>query len=267
MSTLAQQQEMLLNALFEWPAPSIVKHPEQTDWLQAVDPRSLGLKAYQANAHGLAQRALLAVYPVVAEIIGAEGFAQLACAFWHAHPPARGDLAQWGEFLPQFLDGSPQVQETPYLSDVARVEWALHGAATASNGVTDTPSLARLTEEDPAELSFELSPGFCTFQSDWPVASILSAHREGTPAWAEVGSQLRQRLGQSVVIWRQGLRPCVRQALPDEPLYLQALSTGRSIAQALDEAPALDFSAWLPLAFQSGLILAVVPRTKPVKSL
>jgi hypothetical protein len=258
MSTLAQQQDALLEALLAWPSSHAgISGQTQAD-IQAADPRARGLKTYQANAHTLAPRALLAAYPVVAQIVGLEGFSDLACALWHTHPPVRGDLAHWGDTLAGFLQTSPQLQDTPYLSDVARVEWALHCAATAANGVTDAASLALLTREDPAELSLKLSPGVATLQSDWPVASIMSAHQEGTPSLAEVGVQLRQRLAQAVVIWRQGLRPCVRQALPDECHCLHALSAGRPLSQALDEAPALDFGTWFPMAFQSGLVLAVV---------
>jgi hypothetical protein len=223
----------------------------------AIEPGARGLKAYQTNSHMSAERALLAAYPVMAQIIGLESFADLARALWHAHPPVRGDLAQWGDALPLFLQSSTQLHDTPYLHDVARVEWSLHRSATAADGVAEAASLALLTTDDPAQLTLALSGGYAAIHSAWPVASILSAHREGTPSLAEVGGLLRERMGQDLVVWREGLRPCVRQALPGEIGCLQALSAGRSLAQALDDAPALDFSAWFPLAFQTGLVLAV----------
>ena len=256
MSTLAKQQEMLLDALFAWPAQDAMKRVAA----HAMGTSVRGLKAYQANGHMLAERALLAAYPVVAQIIGLESFADLARALWHDHPPRRGDLAQWGDALPLFLQSSSQLHDAPYLTDVARVEWSLHVAATAVDGVADPASLALLTTDDPAELTLVLSGGCAAIQSDWPVASILSAHREGTPSFAEVGQLLNEQLGQTVVVWRNGLRPCARLALPGEVDCLQALSTGRSLAQALDDAQALDFSAWFPMAFQTGLVLAVSKR-------
>lgn len=253
MSTLAQQQQILLDALFAWPAQDAMKIVAT----HALDSGARGLKAYQTNGHMAAERALLAAYPVVAQIIGLKSFADLARALWHAHPPLRGDLAQWGDALPLFLRSSTQLQDEPYLADVARVEWALHGAATAVDGVADPASLALLTTDDPAELTLTLSGGCVVIQSGWPVASILSAHREGTPSLTEVGGLLRERVGQDVVVWREGLRPRVRLALPGEIGGLRALAAGQSLGQTLETAPALDFSAWFPMAFQTALVLAV----------
>ena len=253
MSTLERQQQMLLDALFAWPAQNAMKEVA----VHAMDSGARGLKAYQTNGHVLAERALLAAYPVVAQIIGLESFADLARALWHAHPPVRGDLAQWGDALPRFLQSSNQLQDAPYLADVACVEWALHCAATVVDGVSDPASLAWLTTNDPAALTLVLCSGCAAIHSDWPVASILSAHREGAPTLPEVGVQLRERIGQNVVVWRQGLRPRVRQALPGEIACLQGLWAGQSLAQALQGAPALEFGAWFPMAFQTGLVWGV----------
>lgn len=263
MTALAQQQELLLDALFAWPAQDAMEKLAA----HAIGTGARGLKAYQSNGHMLAERALLAAYPVVAQMIGMEGFADLARAFWHAHPPVRGDLAQWGDALPLFLQSSTQLHDTPYLHDVASVEWSLHIAATAADGVADAASLALLTTHDPEELWLALSCGCAAIQSDWPVASILSAHREGTPSFAEVGLQLSEGLAQTVIVWRNGLRPCVRLALPGEFPCLQALAAGRSLSQALDDAPALDFSAWFPMAFQTGLVLAVSNGHSPLQAI
>ncbi len=253
MSTLAKQQELLLDALFAWPAQDAMKKLAA----HAIGTGVRGLKAYQTNGHMLAERALLAAYPVVAQIIGPESFADLARALWHAHPPLRGDLAQWGDTIPVFLQSSSQLHDAPYLTDVARVEWSLHVAATAADGVADPASLALLTTDDPAELTLALSGGWAAVHSDWPVASILSAHLEGAPSFAEVGQQLNERIRHDVLVWRNGLRPCARLALPGEFPCLQALLAGRPLAQALDDAPALDFGTWFPMAFQTGLVLAV----------
>ena len=80
MSTLATQQQALLEALLAWPADDAM----QKIAAHAIDPRARGLKAYQANGHALAERALQAAYPVVAQLLGDESFADLARALWHA---------------------------------------------------------------------------------------------------------------------------------------------------------------------------------------
>ena len=86
---------------------------------------------------------------------------------------------------------------------------------------------------------------------------IVGAHLEGSPSLQEAGAQLRRGEAQDAVVWRAGLRPRVRLALSGEVDALQVLLEGGSLAAALDAAPGLDFGQWLPLAVQSGLVLAV----------
>lgn len=253
MSALAQQQEVLLDALLAWPADLAIKNIAN----YVVDTRARGMKAYQTNGHMLAQRALQAAYPVVAQMVGDESFVDLARALWHAQPPLRGDVACWGEGLAAFMQSSAQLQEEPYLGDVARAEWALHQCANVADRVADLPSLALLTTHDPEHLRLLLAPGCAVVRSEWPVASILTAHLEGSPSFSEVGAQLREALAQDALVWRAGLRPRVRLVVDGETDVLLPLLRGESLAQALDEAPSLDFGHWLPMAVQSGLLLSV----------
>jgi hypothetical protein len=256
MSTLAFQQQALLKALFAWPAEDTVKKMASC----VMDKSARGLKVYQSNGHALAERALQAAYPVISQLVGPESFSDLCRALWHAHPPVRGDIAQWGQALVAFLRTSGQLQDEPYLADVAAVEWALHVCASASDANSDLTTMALLTTHEPEHLYFGLAPGCTVVQSAWPVASILSAHLEQTPSFAEVGQQLREGLAQDTVVWRCGLRPTVRLALTGEAAFVAQLLNGTTLAQALDGAPDLDFGAWLPLAVAGGLALSLRPK-------
>ncbi|MBI2748186.1 MAG: putative DNA-binding domain-containing protein [Burkholderiales bacterium] len=251
---LARQQQVLLDALLAWPADDAIKKVAA----YAVDPRARGLKAYQANGHMLAERALQAVYPVLAQLLGGESFADLARALWHAHPPTRGDVACWGGDLAAFVQTSAQLQDEPYLADVARAEWALHQCAGAPDASADLSTLALLTSEDPDQLTLALAPGCTALRCAWPVAAILGAHRDGKPSLQEAGALLRAGVAQDVLVWRAGLRPAVREAVAGEVDVVQALLDGASLGGALERAPALDFGQWLPMAVQTGLALAVV---------
>lgn len=196
-----------------------------------------------------------AVYPVLTQLLGAESLCALARAFWHAHPPVRGDLAQWGGGLAEFMQASDQLVDEPYLPDVARVEWALHCSASAPDQAPDPASFALLMQHDPADVQLLLVPGCAVVQSAWPVASILGAHLEQMPTFAEVGQRLRAGVAEAALVWRGGLRPRVREAWPDEAAWINAHLDGCSLGAALDAAPALDFTTWLPLAVQTGLLL------------
>lgn len=253
MTSLAVQQQALLQALFEWPeqdASNFIATQAGNTWAR-------GLKAYKTNGHMLAERALAAAYPVVDQLLGHESLGELAGALWHAHPPAHGDLGRWGDALADFLQASAQLQEEAYLPDVARAEWALHRCASAADQPNDPASLSLLTTQEPDTLGLLLAPGCWVLRSAWPVVSILGTHVHGTPSLAEVGQALRAATAQDLVVWRMGLRPEFRQALPGEVDLLSALLDGASLGQALDAAEALDFGQWFPLAVQSQLVLGV----------
>jgi hypothetical protein len=71
----------------------------------------------------------------------------------------------------------------------------------------------------------------------------------------QAGAALRAGVAQTAVVWREGWRARLREAQPGESALLQALLQGHNLLQAVESAPALDFSQWLPLAVQSGLVL------------
>jgi hypothetical protein len=181
----------------------------------------------------------------------------MAQVLWHAYPPTRGDMAQWGDLLPSFILNSAQLHDEPYLADVARAEWAMHTSAAQRDQTPEPESLNLLLTEDPAHVGVVLAPGCWSFQSDWPVASILTAHLEGEPAIEAVGEWVRQGVPQGVVVWRQGMRPMVRLAIEGEVNFLERLVAGDSLSGALNNVPALNFATWFPHAVQTALVMGI----------
>lgn len=265
--SLALQQQALLRALLGRPGATTADAAATPllDLLDARHPQAArGLAAYRANGHALAERALSAAYPVIAALIGGDNFAPLARDLWQRHPPQCGDLAQWGDTLPGFLDTSEQLADVPYLGDVARAEWALHRAAGAADAAPDLPSFARLAQEDPQGLALTLAPGSAVITSPYPVASLVTAHRLGEPGLAVAAQRLREGLGEHALVWRQGLRPRIAAIAPAEAALVQALLAGADLPQALDAAcahatptGAFDFTAWLSAAVADGLVTGV----------
>lgn len=253
MSTLALQQQRLLESLFVHGTTGAIKNVAAC----ADSTWARGLKAYQSNGHALAERALLAAYPVLARMLGDESFAALARALWHAMPPQRGDVAQWGDTLADFVAASPQLADDPYLADVARVEWALHCAASAADAEAQPDTLALLGSHDLDTLQLQLAPGTALLRSPWPVASLVRAHLDDGVTLAQAAALLHAGQAEDAVVWRQGYRPQVRQAQPGEADFVAALLAGSALGKALDAAPQLDIQAWLTEAVQSGLLLAV----------
>ncbi|WP_457281910.1 HvfC/BufC family peptide modification chaperone [Polaromonas sp. P5_D5] len=278
---LARQQQALLHALLgERDDSGLWSHLQPGGAYAPLARR--GLQAYQANGLALAERALGAAYPVLAQLIGGESFAALARHFWLRHPPCRGDMACWGDALAAFLEAAPQLADEPYLGDVARVEWALHQAATAADARPDPRSFALLSEADPAEITLTLGAGVFLLASGYPVASIVNAHLLGEPALAEAAALLRAGAAEHALIWRQGFKPRACAVTAAEYALLAALQAGRSLeavlGSALECAPsgamestaAFSFENWLGPAVQDGLVTGAYRLThlnsRPVRA-
>jgi Putative DNA-binding domain len=260
LTALLQQQNDLLTSIFT--TNTIASKAVNTFATAKNACFFRGLQAYQANAHASAQRSLQTAYPIIAQLIGDDAFGHLARDFWAQHPPTRGDLAQWGGELSGFMAGIAALQTEPYLSDVARAEWAMHIAATAADQAPDLATFALLTELDPHLLTLQLAPGTALIHSSFPIASILTAHLYANPSFEAVGQKLREKLSETALVWRQGLRPMASVCSAGEAAFIRQLMTGKSLLAALempftDEVAPFDFNAWLPQAVQSGLLLGV----------
>lgn len=256
---LAQRQADLVDALL-----ASTFNPPGPEALVSVGPRATvwrGLQAYRSNAHAVAERALQAAFPVLAQLIGEEPFAMLSRALWHTHPASRGDLGQWGAQLPDFVRAAPQLADLPYLADVAAAEWHLHTAATAADGLADPASLQQFLAEPPETITLVLAPGTALVASGWPVVSLLQAHAPlADPDWAELGRAVRERRPQTALVWREGLRPRCREASLGEAALISSALQGASLLQAVTEAaidPEFSLNDWLPAAWHSGLLLAL----------
>ena len=251
---LAHEQSLLLRALFG----SYQQHE-----LHAAlhsHQRQRGLNAYRANGLALAERALTAAYPAVTQLIGEDNFATLSHHFWRRFPPSRGDMAAWGSELAEFLAATEQLADEPYLADVARIEWALHRAATAADAEPDLPSFAMLSQ--PGETTLVLSAGVMVFKSHYPVVSVINAHIASEPSLAQAAALLQSGVAEYALVWREGFKPRVRTSSAPEHALVLALQAGQTLETALDAAfdkaapDPFDFNTWLAESVQSGLVIA-----------
>ena len=226
-----------------------------------------GLQAYQSHGLALAERALGAAYPVIAQLMGDENFAALAQHFWRQQPPTCGDMAQWGEPLANFLAEAPQLADEPFLADVARVEWALHRASVAADASPDLASFACLSAEPPATPSLTFSPGVWLLTSAFPVVRLIDANRlpaaDRQPALAHAAALLASGTGENALVWRDGFRAQLKCISKAEQALLAALLAGESLDTALTKAgradechsqPTFDFTEWLAHAVKIGLV-------------
>jgi Putative DNA-binding domain len=238
-------------------------------WLRERDSRfEAGLAAYRAHAGATAERALAAAYPTLQELVGPESFGHLARALWRAHPPLRGDLAAWGGALPTFIAAAPSLADTPYLADVARLEWALHLQDSAADAPAAPQGLEQLAQADLGRVSLRLRPGLALVSSPHPVATLWQAHRShAADRFVPVHEALAQQRGEHALVWREGFAPRVSVLSETRAAFMQALLDQASIEQALATAGAnFDFEAWFIEALRCGWIVALA-QTSPTLSI
>ena len=250
----AQRQGSLLAALRGDPAaaagvPCVRERGER---------RQQGLAAYRANAHAIAERALSAGYPTVQALLGAEDFAALARALWAASPPLRGDLAQWGADLPDFIAAQRDLDAWPYLADCARLDAALQACEAAADATLDRDSLALLAAHPPAALRLVLQPCVRLLASAWPIATIHAAHRLEADVAAEAFEAARAaiaaRTPECVAVAREGWRGTAVRVSAADHAWMAALDRGVTLDLALHAAAPLGFELdpWLLRALRHG---------------
>ena len=250
----AHRQQALLAAIAGQAAPLSIREP------QARAAR--GLEAYRANAEALAERALSAVFATVQPMVGEENFKHLACEFWRAEPPVCGDVGEWGELFPEWLQAHAAMARWPWLGDCARLDLALHHNERAADAVFDAASLALLGSNDPALMRIVLMPGSALLRSAWPVATIHAAHRvtggESETAFAAVRAALDAQRGEQVLVVRKGWRAVLHPLEPAQAEWVAALLAGAPVADALERAgEQFDFAAWLGTALREQWVQGV----------
>jgi hypothetical protein len=99
--------------------------------------------------------------------------------------------------------------------------------------------------------------------SDWPVASLVTAHLHDEPPLAVAAQRVQARTAESAQVWRQALRPRIAACAPAEAALLAALLRGRSLLASLNDAlgadAGFDLGAWLPGAVTAGVVLGARP--------
>ncbi len=162
---------------------------------------------YRGNVLANAHRALIATYPVLQQMVGEAFFTGVVRTFWQIHPPTAGDWGQYGEQLSSFIASFEHAQHLPYLSDVARLEWAVHEAANAAD---ESPHEIR---QEPRLLWL---PGTRILISSYPIADLWLAHQSA------VADELSERLAQmnwneqGALVFREGFAVKVAALPVDE---------------------------------------------------
>src|SRR5262245_57041860 len=136
------------------------------------------LDIYRHHIFTTLTEALKGTFPVVCRLVDERFFAYAADTYLRQHPPSGPCLVEYGATFPGFRAEFPPCRGLPYLTDVARLEWALNRAVHAEDRPPLDPSrLAATSSEVMPRLIFRLDPSLSLVASSWPIDRIWHAHQ------------------------------------------------------------------------------------------
>ncbi|MGH9425328.1 MAG: hypothetical protein ACRD2L_03360, partial [Terriglobia bacterium] len=121
-------------------------------------------------------------------------------AYLARHPSTQPSLRHLGRYFATFLDTREEAQALPFLSDLARLEWARLEVFDAPEAeLLKIEHLHNLAPDAWPGLRFHMVSAFQTLQSDWPVQEIWAAAESTVPQ-----SKWLQQETTSLRVWREG---------------------------------------------------------------
>lgn len=227
------------------------------------EPVKRRFNVYRNNVAAGMIEALRATYPAVDKLVGDAFFAAAARVYLERHPPRSPLLFRYGEGFGDFLDGFPPAASTPYLGDVARLEWArlkaYHAADLEPLALDALNALVQREREAGAEvgkLGITLHPSLGLIRSRWPVVSLWAASTgQGEPSSVDM-----KRAERALVI-----RPSLVVETSTLPwggfTFMSALAKGNSLEEAagatVDAAADFDLTEHLQGLFAAGAVAAI----------
>ena len=220
-------------------------------------PLTSALDIYRNNYRGSLQDALVAAYPVVEQIVGADFFRMLAKNYIEQHPSRSGNLHEYGAVLPDFLATFSPAQSLAYISDVARLDWACHRAYYATDVASfDVSRLQSIPTERYAELIWLCHPACYLLNSPYPLLAIWQAHQPG----AEPDFRVDLESGGGAVLVSRNNNGIVVDALSEGAAdWLQRIQAGTPMGMATDGTlaayPVFDLAVTLADLVTKGVLV------------
>ncbi|MGD9964932.1 MAG: putative DNA-binding domain-containing protein [Hyphomonadaceae bacterium] len=219
----------------------------------ADDP---GLRVYRNNVVSAVASALGSGFPALRRLVGEDFFLAMSAAYFDAHPPGERTLVAYGEWLPKFIKTIPQVEASPFLGDVARLDRAwLDAHIAADQRPLHVDDLVDLDGEALARLRVALHPSVQIVRTDWSCYEIWLANREGGAS--ALAPRTATRTSETILIWRASGEVISRHLSATEAAFLGALLPSGTL-QAAAEGVAGIADADLSAIFASALASSVL---------
>jgi len=131
------------------------------------------LNIYRNNVFGNFNSVLSSIFEVVKMLVGEKYFEQLCDEYNQKHFSRSGNLDNYGDAFPHFLEKLKNKHKLAFLPDVARLELLYHKAYYCADAkIFDLKKFQKIAPQDFSNLKFELHPSCFLMASEFPVFSI-----------------------------------------------------------------------------------------------
>jgi len=213
------------------------------------------ISVYRGNVVAGVTKALSISHPVCLQVVGEEFFGGLVRAYWAQIPSRSGDLNEYGETFGTFLERFDPVTELPYLPDLARLEWLVHAAGRAADGIAvQSEELVAMAADRLDSLCLAFAPGTALLASRYPVARIWRIHQN------DYDGEFAIDFGQeeSVLVARVAEHVGVTSLSPGQFAIAARLLSGGTLLESLDDVQAADVNCDYQLALAQFLAVTTV---------
>ena len=236
---------VIVESLADWQQAFVkaITHPEDDYGLcsDMINPdlQHRRLDVYRNNVTYSLIEALGDLYPVVFALIGEQAFSVIARQYLVNNLPQRGTLIGYGasfsDFLASCMTRQKELATVPYLSDVARLEYALHLAFHAADDPTLQPEQVRGLDEEQLVMSqLVLHASVHLLKCSYPVQSIWQAHQQDGADWSAINLNSGDEYIMTLRDNQNQLE--VRRLQLGDWLFLDATARFNTISQAAEYA-------------------------------
>ncbi len=221
---------------------------------------------YHNQIHDVWREALEITYPAVLLLTGQRYFRLVARGYAESYDSSSGNLKDYGEYFPAYLEGRLEIHLYPYIPDVARLEWARTQSMVArEEPAIPLAALANIEAALWANVRCRIAPSLHLVASPYPIDRIWAAAPDGTEPKVMAREGLLRREAAAVAIYRCGHAVTVETLQPPVWRWLLALQDGRCLHEAVMLAcevearvgMTFDLPGSLQWAFDRGLITGV----------
>lgn len=233
--------------------------------VRSLDGNKRPLKRFNVYRNNVALsliNVLKDTFPVTEKIVGDAFFKTMARDFCQDNLPQTPVMIEYGAEFPAFIKNFTPAASLPYLSDVARLEWARTKAFHAADNRPETIEvLAGYSEQNIPNIHFTFHPSASLIHSRWPVVSIWQAHQQ-EEIEESISKLMKKDSGaesETALVIRPHLDVLIHKLSPSTYEFLSSLkhqqTFGKAVAKALEFDPAFDIPTNLSGLFSNGIVI------------